>query len=139
MILLDTDVVSTLMKIHLDPVLAIWLRQQSQDQLMTSAPTVFEISAGVEMKPIGQRRQTLELALRQVITSTLGNRVATFDLKSAEAAGRMRALQLGRGRSFSIPDSLIAGVAMSLGVPLATRNVRDFSNLGLQLINPWMP
>jgi toxin FitB len=139
MILLDTDVVSTLMKLNLDPVLARWLVGQTQDQLFTSATTVFEIRAGIELKPHDRRRQTLEHALEHVVTTTLGNRVAPFDLKSAQAAGRMRARQMSSGRNVSVADSQIAGIAATLGAQLATRNTRDFSKLGLHLINPWHP
>ena len=138
MILLDSDVVSTIMRLHLDPLLAHWLRRQSADQLMTSAPSVFDMRAGIESTPQGKRRRVLEAAFKHVIVSTLGNRIAPLDAAAAEAAGKLRAAQIASGRNVSVPDSQIAGIAQSLNVPLATRNSRDFADLGLHLINPWL-
>jgi toxin FitB len=137
MIILDTDVISTLMRLHRDPVLAQWLNTQTRDQLMTTAPTVFEITVGIEMKPTGQKRSALETAFHHVLVSILGNRVAPLDLVCSASAGQMRARQLASGRNVSIVDSQIAGIAANVGATLATRNVRDFSRLGLQIIDPW--
>ncbi len=137
MILLDSDVISTIMRLHLDPLIAHWLRRQSPDQLITSAPSIFEMRAGIEGKPHGKRRRALEAAFNHVVGSTLGNRIAPLDAAAANAAGQLRAVQIARGRNVSVPDSQIAGIAKSLNVPLATRNTRDFSGLGLDLIDPW--
>lgn len=137
MIVLDSNVVSALMRLESEPAIAAWLTQQKIDDLWTTSPTVFEIRFGIEAKPQGRRRRVLEEAFQDVLTNLLGRRVVEFDLAAAEAAGRARAVHKRRGVAVSIPDSQIAGIALDRGVPIATRDVDGFGHLGITLVNPW--
>lgn len=137
MILLDSNVVSALMRLHLEPTVRAWLRRQSPFELFTSTPTVFEIRFGIECRPQGRQRRALETACRHVISSILGNRILSLDEPSAAAAGRARAIQIGMGNNVAIVDSQVAGVALAHRATVATRNTRDFSGLGLTLVDPW--
>lgn len=139
MILLDTNVVSAMMRLDREPLVADWMRSVSSDELFTSAPTIFELRFGIEKKPRGRRRQELQAAFEQIVGSTLDNRVLPLDFDAAVEAGRIHDIQRRRGRNVSIPDSQIAAIASTLKVRLATRDIDDFKDLGIDLINPWVP
>jgi predicted nucleic acid-binding protein len=98
---------------------------------------VFEISFGIEKMSKGRRRRALETAFDEVIVKALGHRIVGFDTAAANAAARARASQIRQGINAEIPDSQIAGIALSLGAAVATRNTADFAGLGLQIVNPW--
>ena len=137
MIVLDSNVVSALMRLEFEPAIADWLARHDVGDLWTTSPTVFEIRFGIEAKPHGRRRRALEEAFEDVFTNLLARRVLAFDDPSAVAAGRARALHNRRGVTVSIANSQIAGIALVHGVPIATRDVDDFDHLGIELINPW--
>jgi toxin FitB len=138
MIVLDSNVVSALMRIESEPAVAAWLAHQNIERLVTTAPTFFEIQFGIEAKPQGRRRRALEESFASVIDGVLARRILTFDEAAAAAGARARAIQRRRGLTASVPDSQIAGIAMFHGHAIATRNVADFAHLGLPLINPWV-
>ena len=139
MILLDSNVVSALMRLHLEPAVADWLGRQTVEHLFISTPTVFEVRFGIEAKPQGRRRRTLEAAYDDVVGTQFCSRIIPFGHACAIAAGQARARQQNRGRTVSIPDSQIAGIALTLGMQLATRHIDDFAGLGVVLIDPWSP
>jgi toxin FitB len=137
MILLDTNVVSALMRLSHEPVVAKWLAEQVLDRLFVTSPTIFEIRFGIEMKPAGKRKRALEASYREIVVGLLADRVVNFDATAAASAGHIYALQKRRGRNIAIPDCQIAGISSALGAPLATRDINDFSDLGIKLIDPW--
>jgi toxin FitB len=137
MILLDSNVVSALMRLHLEPAVLAWLGTQTVERLFISTPTVFELRFGIEAKPQGRRRRTLQAAYDEIVGGQFTDRIMSFDRASAIAAGHARARQQKRGRTVSIPDSLIAGIALTLGMEIATRDIDDFAGLGIKLVNPW--
>ncbi|MGQ0673453.1 MAG: type II toxin-antitoxin system VapC family toxin [Hyphomicrobium sp.] len=137
MILLDTNVVSAIMRLPLEPMVQAWLDRQDRNSLFTSAPTLFEIRFGIEKQPHGRRRRELEEIIDTLIKPMFNTRIIDFGSAAAEAAARIRASQIKRGLNPDIPDSQIAGIALHADVPLATRNTRDFKGLGIPLINPW--
>lgn len=137
MILMDSNVVSALMRIESEPAVASWLARQSIAQLFTTTPTIFEIRYGIEAKPAGRRRKALEDAFEDVIGTLLGHRIVDFDAAAAVEAGRARAVQKRRGKIASIPDSQIAGIALARRASIATGDIGDFAHLGIALINPW--
>lgn len=139
MIVLDSNVVSALMRLEFEPAIAGWLARQNIGDLCTTSPTVFEIRFGIETKPQGRRRRVLDEAFEDVVTNLLGRRVIHFDDAAAIAAGRARAIHKRRGVTVSIPDSQIAGIALVHGVPIVTGDVDDFDHLGIHLVNPWLP
>lgn len=137
MIVLDSNVISALMRLESEPTVADWLARQTIARLVTTAPTIFEVRFGIEAKSQGRRRRALEQAFGTVIEGLLANRILAFDETAATASARARAMQRRRGITTSIPDSQIAGIAMVHGYALATGDVADFAHLGIPVINPW--
>ena len=137
MILLHSNVVSALMRLHLEPAVAEWLGTQTVERMFIASPTIFEVRFGIEAKPHGRRRRALQAAYDDVVGTQFSDRIMPFDRASAVAAAHARASQQKRGRRVSIPDSQIAGIALALGMELATRDIDDFSELGIVLIDPW--
>lgn len=137
MILLDTNVISAFMKPESDAVAASWLDTQPPESIWTTAITVFEIRAGLEILAPGRRRQSLEDAFVRALKEAFDGRVVPFDESAAQAASRIAALRRKIGRSLEVRDVQIAGIASARKAKIATRNIRHFEGLGLELINPW--
>jgi toxin FitB len=137
MILLDTNVLSALMRPEPEQEVVAWLNTQSPELIWTSSVTVFEIRFGLEILADGRRRRFLEQAFAKALEEDLENRIALFDLAAAQAAGRMAAERRKAGRPVEIRDMQIAGIAKVHDAAVATRNVRDFEGLGLTLVDPW--
>ena len=137
MILLDTNVISTFMTPESDAVARSWLDAQPRESLWTTAITVFEIRMGLENLAFGRRRQALEDAFTLALELAFVGRIVPFDESAAQAAGRVAAARRKVGRSVEIRDVQIAGIAIARKAKLATRNVRHFEGLGLDLIDPW--
>jgi predicted nucleic acid-binding protein len=136
-ILLDTNVLSAFMKPEPDAAVVAWLDTQPRKSLWTTAITVFEIRTGLELLPLGRRRQSLEDAFTRALQQAFDGRVVPFDETAAQAAGRITAERRKIGRSLEIRDVQIAGIAVARKAAVATRNIRHFEGLGLELINPW--
>jgi predicted nucleic acid-binding protein len=136
-ILLDTNVISAFMKPESDAAVASWLDTQPPESIWTTAITVFEIRAGLEILAPGRRRQSLEDAFARALKEAFDGRIVPFDESSAQAAGRIAAARRKVGRSLEVRDVQIAGIAIARKAAIATRNVRHFEGLGLELINPW--
>lgn len=137
MILLDTNVLSALMQREPDAVVIAWLDAQPPESIWTTSITVFEVRFGLELLTAGKRRRFLEEAFAKAIEEDFENRVAVFDPAAATAAGRIAAERQRAGRPVEIRDVQIAGIAAARKATLATRNVRHFEGLGLDLVNPW--
>lgn len=137
MILVDTNVFSALMRIDKEPTVQAWMDRLDAADLRVSAPTIFEIELGIAGLPPGRRRRELEAQFAGVAASVFANKVLFLDADTAIGAARIHAAQQAKGRNVAIPDSLIAGIAFGHGASIATRNMRDFSGLGIPLVNPW--
>lgn len=137
MILLDTNVLSGLMQHVPDQQLVEWLDDQPVESIWTTAITVFEIRMGLELFAPGRRRQQLEQAFHRLLTEHLEGRIQTFDRTAAMAAGTIAASRQRAGRILEIRDLQIAGIATARRASVATRNVRHFEGLGLDVIDPW--
>jgi len=138
-ILLDTNVVSEILRLDDSPFIAAWLERVGTEELATTAVTIFEMELGLARLPPGRRRSTLEGALADLFApGLLGGRVFALDHSAAVIAGRLAGELSRQGRPIDAPDALIAGIALHLGAALATRNTRHFERVeGLRLINPW--
>ena len=137
MVILDTNVLSALMQIAPDETVARWMdRQQDQSTWVTSV-SLFELQVGIELLPLGRRREALESALERVLNHVLENRVLDFDADAAHAAASLTAHRRRNGRNIEIRDTQIAGIAVARRATLATRNVRDFDDIDAHIINPW--
>ncbi|MCM2270905.1 MAG: type II toxin-antitoxin system VapC family toxin [Thermoanaerobaculia bacterium] len=137
MILLDTNVLSALMRAAPDQVVVEWLDAQPAESIWTTAITVFEIRFGIERLEKGRRKRALEAAFTALIAEDFAGRVVAFDMLAASAAGSIAAARQRAGRPVDIRDLEIAGIAAARGATLATRNVRHFDQLGISLVDPW--
>lgn len=137
MIILDTNVISALMSSEPDLVVVRWLDAQPPESLWTTAITVFEVRLGLEVLAAGRRRRLLEAAFAVALEEEFGGRVLPFDQAAAQAAGRVAAERRRAGRPVEIRDVQIAGIAMARRSAIATRNLRHFEGLGLDLLDPW--
>lgn len=137
MILLDTNVVSALMRRDPEPVVVAWLDERPAESIWTTSITVFEIHTGLELLKSGRRRQELEDAFDQLLADELQGRVQSFDQPAALAAGAIAAERQRAGRTLEIRDVQIAGITAVRKATLATRNARHFDNLGIEVVNPW--
>jgi len=137
-ILLDTNVLSALMRREAEASVVQWLDTQPSESIWTTAVTVFEVRLGLEILAAGRRRRLLEEAFRKAIEEDFENRVADLDQPAAEAAARLAAERRQAGRPVEVRDVLIAGIATARKATLATRNLRHFDGLGLRLVDPWV-
>ena len=137
MIILDTNVLSALMRRDADQRVISWLDSHPADSIWTTTITTFEIRFGLEILPDGRKRKALEQAFARALQEDLGNRVLPVDDTAAEAAARIAAHQRNTGRPVEIRDTLIAGIAAARKATLATRNIRHFENTGITTYDPW--
>jgi predicted nucleic acid-binding protein len=135
-ILLDTNVVSALMRRDPEPAVVSWLDRQPAESIWTTTITVFEVRTGLELLKPGRRRQQLERAFDDLLADELEGRVQSFDPAAALAAGGIAAEQQGTGRTLEIRDVQMAGIAAARKAVLATRNIRHFEGLGIDLADP---
>jgi predicted nucleic acid-binding protein len=114
-----------------------WLDRQAAESIWITSITVFEARLGLALLPKGKRRQTLESAFDSLMLDDLEGRVLDFDQPAAEAAAQLAAGRQRKGQSIDMRDTQIAGIVIARRATLATRNVRHFSDLTIDLINPW--
>ncbi|SDB83652.1 hypothetical protein GA0111570_104172 [Raineyella antarctica] len=131
---LDTNVVSEVIKPHCDPNVLSWIRGLATADLALPAPCLAELHVGLHLLPNGARRQRLERAVEAFIDEI--PMILPFDRSAAEAFAD---IATAPGRPRPTMDALIASICVGQGLPLATRNVRDFAGCGMGLINPWEP
>ena len=137
MILLDTNIISEMMKPNPNVRVIKWLDQQNVTQLFITAITIAEISYGLNVLPKGNRRSTLENAFDRSIKESFMHRILFFDDEAAHFYSKIMGERKKLGRPMSILDGQIAAIARTHGSAIATRNINDFENCGLQLINPF--
>jgi predicted nucleic acid-binding protein len=137
MILLDTNVVSELMRPTPDAGVMAWIKAQANDELSTSVVTVAEIGAGLACLPAGARRRDLVARWSRLQDDGFGERIFGLDHAAAKMYGELFAQRQRAGRATAAFDLLIAAIAQVHGLALATCNVRDFEDCGVQIINPW--
>ena len=137
MILLDTNVLSALMRTRPDPVVVAWLDAQAPESVWTTAVSVSEIRFGIELLPASRRRKALEKAFDAMLGDDLNGRIAAFDAAAAEEAAHLAARPQRRGRPVELRDTQIAGIALARRAAVATGNVRHFDGLHVNVVNPW--
>lgn len=137
MIILDTNVISALMRREPDAAVIGWLNRQPGDSVWITAITLFEIRLGLALLSKGRRRQTLEGAFERLLKEDLENRVLDFDGAAAIEAASLAAERQRAGRPVDMRDTQIAGIALARRATLATRNVRHFADLRVPVIDPW--
>jgi predicted nucleic acid-binding protein len=137
MIILDTNVVSEMVKPTPAEPVRHWFKSRDVRELALSAITVFEIRHGRNLLPQSARRRLLDYALHRIIDEEAFGQVLPFSLQAAECAADFSARRRRMGRPVEISDCLIAGHVLEHRAVLATRNGRDFDGVGLSLMNPW--
>jgi toxin FitB len=136
-ILLDTNVVSALMRRESDTTVVAWLNEQPAESVWTTTVTVFEVRLGLELLDNGRRRRRLEQAFDDLLRQDLQGRIQPFDVAAAAAAANIAATRRRCGRSVEIRDVQIAGITAARKATLATRNTRHFTDTGIPLVDPW--
>jgi predicted nucleic acid-binding protein len=137
MIVLDTNVLSELMKPAPASEVLGWFATQPADSLFTTALNQAEILFGIELLPKGKRREALHSAARAMFLDDFAGRVLPFDSAAADLYSRIAAARQKGGRPISHFDAQIAAIALCRGATLATRNLADFRGCDLELIDPW--
>jgi len=135
--LLDTNVLSELLRAQPHPEVLAWFAEQPADSLFVSAVTQTEMLLGARLLPRSKRRQQLETALDTMFREDFAGRVLPFDAAAAAAYAAVVAARRSAGRPISQFDAQIAAIALSRRTGLATRNVSDFEECGLTPTNPW--
>jgi len=138
MILLDTNVLSELMRP--DPNLGVvqWLNRRPDSEIWICSVTVAEIRLGISLLPEGKRSRTLLAAAEQTFQDDFSERCLPFDCEAAGHYAHIVAKRKQQGLPVSVEDAQIAAVALTASLVLATRNTKDFASLdGLQVVNPW--
>ena len=136
MVVLDTNVVLEAMRVAPSPEVMAWMDGQHAGRLFVAAVTEAEIRAGIAFLPDGARRHNLADAAERAIGRLFDTRILPFDSQAARIYAEFAARRQS-GRPISPADCQIAAIALSRGMALATRNVRDFADAGVELIDPW--
>ncbi|MFO7760841.1 MAG: type II toxin-antitoxin system VapC family toxin [Desulfobia sp.] len=135
--LLDTNILSELMRPEPSPGVIEWLDRQPQNKLFISAITKAEIELGIALLPAGKRRERLSTAADAMFAEFTG-RCLPFDEPAASHYARLVAAGMNNGRPVSVENAQIASVSLVHDLSLVTRNTRDFEGIdNLRLINPW--
>ena len=134
--LLDTNVVSEITRSHPSPSVIAFLDQTSE--LWLASLAVYELEFGLRLMPPGKRRECLRIYLSRFLES-YADRILPINEVAAVWAARLRANAVISGWPPDLIDMLIAGTAKAHGLAVATRNVRDFEGLGVEVVNPWHP
>jgi hypothetical protein len=137
MIVLDTNVLSALMRQSADKKVVDWLDKQPRSSVWTTSVTILEIRFGLQILPVGKRRSILIQAFEKVLVDKIERRVAPFDTVAAQEAGDLMALRHKKGRPGELRDTMIAGIVLACHATLATRNISHFEDLAVPVLNPW--
>lgn len=139
MILLDTNVLSELMRVSPEPVVLTWLDRRPATDFWVSAITVAEIGLGIALLPDGRRKEKLAELAAQMFEEDFAGRCLPFDQEAALAYAGIVASRKRTGRPISVEDAQIAAIAIINRLELVTRNTGDFYGIeGLTLVNPWL-
>ena len=139
MIILDTNVVSELMRAAPAGPVVDWMAAQPAASLYTTSITQAEILHGLMLLPRSRRRSALEAAATSMFAEDFGGRILGFGTDAASPYAQIASDRRRAGRPISHFDAQIAAIARFTGGAIATRNVADFEACGVTLLNPWTP
>ncbi len=137
MILLDTNVLSELMRREPAAAVVAWLADQPSTSVFTTSISQAEILHGIHLLPAGKRRKLLEEAAEAMFREDFGDRILPFGSDAAEPYARIAADRRRAGRPISHFDAQIAAIARSNRAAIATRSAVDFDLCGVKVVNPW--
>ena len=136
---LDTNVLSELMRPHPDARVVAWFAGRAETGFLITAITRAEILLGIELLPPGRRKEALAEAASQMFSEEFDRRCLPFDEQATDIYAGIVAARTRAGQPISTEDAQIAAIALAQGLPLATRNTRDFANIeGLRTLDPWL-
>lgn len=137
MILLDTNVVSELMRPKPEPSVVAWLADQSATNVFLSVITEAELRYGVAILPAGRRRNQIAASVEDMLQKDFARRILPFDSEAARIYAEIGAGRRVAGLPISHADCQMAAIARCRGAAIATRNVGHFEHCGIKVINPW--
>ena len=136
-VLLDTNVLSELLRAGPDPSVLGWFGRQSPESLFASSVTEAEMLLGARLLPAGKRRSALQAALQAMFKDDFGGRILSFDSAAAQVYAEVVHGRRTAGKPISQFDAQIAAIARHHGAGVATRNRRDFEGCGVEVVDPW--
>lgn len=135
---LDTNVLSELMRPQPEARVMAWFGGRADTTFFITAITRAEILLGIDLLPAGRRREALAEAASRMFEQDFGGRCLAFDEHAASIYAGVVSARTRAGQPISTEDAEIAAIALLHGLPLVTRNVKDFENItGLHVVNPW--
>jgi predicted nucleic acid-binding protein len=137
MIVLDTNVVSAIMREEPDLLAAAWLDRQRFESLWITKFTIFEIRYGIEILEKGRRQKRLEDKFERSLADYFHERILSVDEAAVRAGARFAARRRRAGRMSDFQDATIAGIVITRDAELATRNIRHFDDPAIRVVNPW--
>jgi hypothetical protein len=137
MIVVDTNVLSEVMKVSPSPRVVDWWNSYPETELYLTSITQAEILAGIELLPKGKRRAAIAQAAEATFREDFADRILPFDGEAVREFAMIFAARRKLGRPIRQSDAQIAAIARSSGAVLATRNTGDFEHCGVKLVNPW--
>jgi predicted nucleic acid-binding protein len=135
-IVVDTNVVSELMRSSPSAGVVRWVRERRSGELFTTSITIAEVLYGIERLPDGRRKNLLEITAKDVFTS-FADQVLPFDASAAPEYAAVVSLRERIGAPIDGFDAQIAAICRSKRATLATRNAKDFENTGISVVDPW--
>jgi predicted nucleic acid-binding protein len=137
MIVLDTNILSEVLRPVPEPSVLDWLATQPPASLFVTTVTRGEMLYGIRLLSDGKRRRGLWDAAKKIFDEDFADRVLSFDSDAADMYAEIAASRRTAGKPISQFDAMIAAMARSRGANLATRNVKDFEDCGIDIVNPW--
>lgn len=135
--LLDTCLISELVKKEPNPAVVSWLDEQDEQNLFLSVLTLGELQKGISKLPAGARRDELQAWVEHDLVERFTGRIIDIDLETAQFWGRLQGESEQRGESLPVMDSLIAATATVHGLIVVTRNIKDIERCRIRVCNPW--
>ncbi|MBR0555301.1 type II toxin-antitoxin system VapC family toxin [Ciceribacter sp. L1K23] len=137
MIIVDTNILSELLRPQSDPGVLRWMDTQVLETLFLTTISLAELRYGIAKMPEGQRKAGLATAFEKTVKAVFDNRFLVFDEAAAKAYATLMSVSRSKGRAIAIADGYIAAIAASRNFDVATRDTSPFEAAGLTVINPW--
>jgi len=135
--LLDTNVLSELMRPQPNAHVAHWVTDKAAHMLYISTITEAEILYGLGLLPQGKRRDVMTAAFQALLNRFFQKRVMAFDRREAACYAEIMIIRRSIGRPITQHDAMIAAIAKTHSMQLATRNTKDFEGLDIDIVNPF--
>lgn len=136
MIILDTNVLSALMRDVPERKVVSWLDRQPQGSVWTTSITIIEIQAGLQLLPVAGEKAELSQQFERLLDS-IYHRIAVFGEEAARLSASLTISRQKKGQTADMRDTMIAGIVLAHHATLATRNVAHFSDITAKVVNPW--